>query len=439
MEPQKPDIQAIRKLINSGGYRRGDLLVLFGELFTRGYVNGIVEEAKRAGLKIIQSTVGRRDRGGSLRPLTREELAEKTSDLILNVPLEAGFDMTPIPSTGKSPVDQLSDLKMSEWSRAKLEEHQLLEVRDRGRLDFQSRVRSWLEQLSPHITSGKNVLFVHSMAGGVPRAKIIMPALNKVFKGRGDRFIPSSEFWSSDIGKLCEMNFMEVTAETLRTLVDETQKLRDKLQLKDTEFSYVAYGYHGTEVLVEDSYQWQTYTPYIQGWAKMELEKIASTYFQKGIKICVFNCPEILTNSSSIFQGLEVSLYPLLGALKREGADSPGVQSILETCQNKLLQGKSIDDIMDYTADYIRSPEIQSHSVYEKWPQHNSKEQMEKMISSSQEIISWHKDPKDLCNSLLSEEVFQSTGNIMFRAGFQPQHPVQWIGHDIIARQIGQQ
>ena len=72
-------------------FKKGDLMVVFGELFARGYVNGIVDEAAEAGLEIIYSTVGRRDENNQLRPLTAEELAEKGQPII-NVPLEAGFD-----------------------------------------------------------------------------------------------------------------------------------------------------------------------------------------------------------------------------------------------------------------------------------------------------------------------------------------------------------
>ncbi len=35
---------------------------------------------------------------------------------------------------------------------------------------------------------------------------------------------------------------------------------------------YTAYGYHGTEILIDGEYHWQTYTNYTQGYAKMRLE-----------------------------------------------------------------------------------------------------------------------------------------------------------------------
>lgn len=47
-------------------YKKGDVLVLFGELF-RGYANGLVEEAERRGMTIVRATVGRREKDGVLR------------------------------------------------------------------------------------------------------------------------------------------------------------------------------------------------------------------------------------------------------------------------------------------------------------------------------------------------------------------------------------
>src|SRR4029078_4398157 len=90
-----------------------DVLVVFGEVFARGYVNGLIDEAKKAGMKVIYGTVGRRDENDELRPVTAEELAAKDQPLV-NVPLECGFDLAKS-SQGVSPCDQLKGLKLSEW------------------------------------------------------------------------------------------------------------------------------------------------------------------------------------------------------------------------------------------------------------------------------------------------------------------------------------
>src|SRR5690606_28171091 len=151
---------------------------------------------------------------------------------------------------------------------------------------------------------------------------------------------------------------------------------------------------------------------------------IAKRYFEKGVAASVYNCPEILTNSSSIFQGLEVSLYPMFGALRKEGAESPYAQALLKTCLDKLHPGKGVDEILAFTDKYLTNPVLLRHSIYEKWPQHNSLEQMELMLTSSEELSSWHKDEKDLCNPVLSEESFKATGPLMLNEAYQPRKPV---------------
>lgn len=96
----------------AAGYKAGDVLVLVGELFGRGYANGLLEEAKRLGMTVLGTTVGRRDSDGTLRPLTAEELTEAEALLgsrIINIPLEAGFDMEspngahPLPNGSRRP------------------------------------------------------------------------------------------------------------------------------------------------------------------------------------------------------------------------------------------------------------------------------------------------------------------------------------------------
>ena len=75
-------------------------------------------------------------------------------------------------------------------------------------------------------------------------------------------------------------------------------------------------------------YRWQSYTPYVQGLAKMRLEDIAPR-LRQGFLATVFNCPEIQTNSSALFLGVEISLYPLLTAIRRERASLPPCSSRL--------------------------------------------------------------------------------------------------------------
>ncbi len=421
----------MRALPSLAGYKKGDVLVLFGELFSRGYANGIVEAAEKIGMTIVRTTVGRRD-GAELRALTDEEIQDIPQPFI-NVPLEAGFDMEP-DDAGKTPCDYLKGYKMDEWSQIKLSDASLEQSRSRGEKRFVANTKKYLELLAPHIPAKANVLFVHTMAGGVPRAKILMPVMNKVFKGREERFISSEAFWTSDLGKLCDINFKEVTAYTFKHLVDLSSSLRQKIEADGGNVSYVAYGYHGTDVLHGDKLRWQTYSPYIQGWAKIELEKLCEAYFAQGIKTCVFNCPEILTNSSSIFQGVEVPLYPFLGSL--DNKNHPATQKVVEECLALLKDNHSLQEIMNYTNLFFQNPLIQSHMIFDKWPQHNSKGQMELLLNASEHLIDMHRDPKNLITFVLSEEIFKSTGMIMLHEGWKPRKPVLWLGHDILAEQL---
>src|SRR5512140_229987 len=124
----------LRQLPCPGGYGKGDVFVLFGELFGRGYANGLVEEARRVGMTILGITVGRRESDGALRPLTDDELAlaqETLGGKIVNIPLEAGFDMDRSLS-GITPADQLKGLKSDGWEGAALDWTAIEESRKSG-------------------------------------------------------------------------------------------------------------------------------------------------------------------------------------------------------------------------------------------------------------------------------------------------------------------
>lgn len=412
-------------------YKKGDVLVLFGELFSRGYANGLVEEAEHRGMTIVRATVGRREKDGSLRALTAEEM-ETIPKPFINVPLEAGFDMEP-DSKGLTPCDQLKDIKLGEWQDAKIDWKSVEESQKNSIARFKKNTELFMKELEQHIPAGANVVFAHLMAGGVPRTKIIMPLLNRTFKGTGDRHIPSQALFNSEIGQLCLKNFVEVTAETFRHLIEGSASLRKKLESQGGHVAYTAYGYHGTEILIRGAYKWQTYTPYFQGWAKMDLEKLSEQFSKQGINTCVYNCPEILTNSSSIFQGVEVSLYPLLIALQKDGADRKHTEKVLAECRSLLKDDVTFEQIIEFTDKYMTNDLTLAHSKFEAWPQNSNKEQMEYMLSSSDYLFSMHKDEKQLITAVLSEVVFKSCGYVMLHDSWKPKAPVAWIGHDLVA------
>lgn len=422
----------MKKLPAQSGYKKGDVFVLFGELFGRGYANGIVDEARKAGMTVIGITVGRRDSDGALRPLNAEELAEAEANLggrIINIPLEAGFDMEPA-SDGQSYCDILKGIKPDAWESFVCDQARLEEVRAKGVARFKGNLARVVTELQQSIPAGVNILFAHSMAGGIPRARLFMPLLNRVFKGSGDKYLQSEQFWNSGLGQLCSASFNEVSADTFSHLLEMTAPLAATNPVR-----YTAYGYHGCEVLINGKYTWQSYTPYLQGWAKIRLEDHAIAAQKAGIIATVYNCPEIQTNSSALFMGVELSLYPLLQSLVNEG-NGPVAREFIAECSSLLNEGMTIDTVLAAAEKYLANPIMQDFSELSAWPHQSTREQMELMLAASAELIALNKSPKEIVCAPLSRAVFQAVGYLMFHDSWAPEKPVVWLNHDIIARQL---
>ena len=427
----------MREIPGPAGYKAGDVFILFGELFGRGYANGIVEEAHRAGMTVLGITVGRRDASGLLRPLTDEELTEAEANLggrIINIPLEAGFDMEP-GSSGVSPVERLKGVKTDEWDKLALDWDAIEQCRLAGITRFTDNLNAVVAELDAAIPVGANVLFAHTMAGGIPRARIYMPLLNRIFKGQGERYLPSEAFWKSDLGRLCSISFDEVTANTFNRLIEATAGLRAKINIWNGQASYVAYCYHGCEVLIKGAYSWQSYAPYLQGWAKMLLEDIATEAWAQGIKATVFNCPEIQTNSSALFLGVEISLYPLLSALDLEGG-GPRAEEIKRKCRELLKEGATLEDLLAGAESYLSGPELADFMDFASWPRHNTAAQSEHMLNCATGLLELNRDPKEIVCAELSRAVFRAVGTLMFKTAWKPEAPVFWLNHDICAKQV---
>jgi hypothetical protein len=410
------------------------VLVLFGELFGRGYANGIVAEARRAGMTVVGATVGRRDADGVLRPLSPDELAAAEASLggrIVNVPLEAGFDLERPPDGGPSPAEQLKAAKPDAWSTFRLDWERIRASREAGALRFDAAVERFVSELSRDLPPHANVLFVHTMAGGFPRARVYMPLMTRVFRGTGERFIPSADFWASDLGRLCEASFEDVTARTFGRLVEATSPLRRA----GRRVRYVAYGYHGCEVLARGDYRWQTYVPYLQGWAKLRLERLAEDAWRGGVRCTVFDAPEIWTASSAIFLGVEVALYPLLDAIRREAPGAAG--EVWGRCRALLREGASLEALVARAEEYLADPALAAFRRLEGWPHHSTRAQMESMLAASDATLGMSADPKNPVCAELSRVVFGAVGRLMLDASWEPVAPVQWLCHDVVARSVG--
>lgn len=433
------EYKALRHIPHANLFRQGDVFVLFGELFGRGYANGLVDEARAAGMTILGITVGRRNDDGTLRALTAEEHAEAEAKLggrIVNVPLMAGFDMD-APAGEQNPTEMLSGITLKGWQEDKLDWDKIEACRQAGVRRFSESASQAMAEIDKLIPDGANVFFAHTMAGGIPRIKAFLAIANRIYKGRGDRFMSSRALLDSDLGKLILMNFDEVSANTLQHLIDASGAIRERITAKGGQVRYTAYGYHGTEVLIGGEYKWQTYTNYTQGYAKMRLESIAEAAWKGGIFATVFNCPEIRTNSSDIFVGVELSLFPLLSALKKEGGGA-WAQAQWDTCQALLGEGVSLQSILDKLESYLQTETSAGFRNYEAWPMDNTPELADLMIGTSDEITSLHTDRKALITDHLSGLVVEATGPLMFHGAAEKIAPVLWLNHDIIARQLNE-
>lgn len=431
---------SLREVPKTNIFRKGDVFVLFGELFGRGYANGLVNEARKAGMTIVGVTVGRRDENNALRPLTAEELATAEANLggkIINVPLMAGFDLD-APAGEPTPTDLLANMTLKSWQDDKLDWAHIEKCRAVGVKRFKDSVAQVMSQLDGMIKDGSNVFFAHTMAGGIPKVKVFLAIANRIYKGRGERFMSSSALLNSDLGKLILMNFDEVTANTFQYLIDGSAAIRARMEKTGGQVRYTAYGYHGTEILIDGQYQWQTYTSYTQGKAKMRLENIAQAAWDKGIKATVFNCPEIRTNSSDIFVGVELSLFPLLKALKKEDGDGAWAETQWQACREVLQEGHSLESLLQKIDDYNDSSVMKGFRDFAAWPMPNSAELADIMIGTSEEITKMHKSRDALVTDVLSALVLEGTGPLMFHEASAPAAPVLWLNHDVIAKQLNQ-
>ncbi|MCV6584284.1 MAG: hypothetical protein OIF47_01985 [Marinibacterium sp.] len=415
----------------------GDTLVLFGELFGRGYATGLIEAARAAGMTLIGITVGRRDDDGALRPLTAEELAEAEANLggrIINIPLMAGFDMD-APEGEKTPTDLVAEMSIDSWQDHALDWDLINRCRAIGTARFTTALQQVMAEMDAMIPAGANVIFAHTMAGGIPRAKVFLAIANRIYKGLGARYQPSQSLVDSDLGKFILQNFDEVTANTFGHLIEASAALRARIEGEGGQVRYTAYGYHGTRILIGDDYRWQTYTNYTQGYAKIRLESIARDAWDNGIKATVYNCPEIRTNSSDVFAGIELSLVPLLSALRKEGGGA-WVDTLWQDCQALLADGVTLEQILDMVDAYQTDPVMLKFGDFAAWPMANSAEQVTRTVGTSQEIVKLHASRKALVSDVLSEHVVSATGQLIFGESSAPAGPVLWLDHDLVAQEL---
>jgi hypothetical protein len=428
---------ALTHLPENTVFRRGDVFVLFGELFGRGYATGLLEEARKAGMKIVGITVGRRDENNALRPLDAEELAAAEARLggrIINAPLMAGFDLD-APTGGPTATDLLAEMTLESWQEKKLDWDYIEQCRAIAAARFTSTLSQVMATLDGMIGDGRNVFFAHTMAGGIPKAKVFLVVANRIYKGRGARHMSSQSLLDSDMGKLVLQNFDDVSANTFRHLIDFSAAIRERVEASGGQVRYTSYGYHGTAVLIDGIYRWQTYTNYTQGYAKMRLERIAEEAWAAGVKATVYNCPEIRTNSSDVFTGIELPLIPLLLALRKEDGGNWADEQ-WQACERLLAGSFTIKDVLQKITRMQRSEIMRPFYDFTAWPMANSQAQADLTIGTSNEITEMHRDSKAMISDHLSSLVVEATGQLIFGGSSYPSGPVQWLNHDVVARRL---
>ena len=86
--------------------------------------------------------------------------------------------------------------------------------------------------------------------------------------------------------------------------------------------------------------------------------------------------------------------------------------------------------------DYQTDPVLQPYYDFVAWPMPNGAEQVEKTVGTSQDIVELHTDRKKLVSDVLSHHVVNATGHLIFGTASQPDGPVLWLDHDLVAGQL---
>ena len=402
----------------------GGTLVIFGEVFPNSYCTGLIKAAEKQGFQVIYSTLGRRQ-GSVLRDLNKEELANSPLNLI-NVPLEAGFDLT-LGSDKKTPVDLINEQRQKNWNEIVFKTKN--SYYKKAEEDFKRRCTQWAIQLQARLSEQKGpVLFAHIMAGGFPRTPVALKSTARLFKGHGERFQSSKAFFDSELGHVFLKNFEAVAADTFKTLVKSTTELRTQLNEEGRKTAYVAYGYHGNFIWTGKTFEWRGVAPYSHGHAKVKLEQISQDLSIP--EVTVFNCPEVLTRSSKIFSTLDSCIFSFLLALDKNYDSLPSnIQESFHSMKSELtieweLFSKKIYEFFNNsTLDFLKNPSL--------WPQDNKQKQVDLEYKFSKELRSFFKD-YDKVKIQLSHLIIETSGKIMLRTAFSTPDPVCWIGHNSI-------
>ncbi len=132
----------------------------------------------------------------------------------------------------------------------------------------------------------------------------------------------------------------------------------------------------------------------------------------------------------------ELSLYPLLEALRAEGPGSPAADAVWGRCRALLRDGATVEALLAGAEEYLASPLMAPFRSLAAWPQHTTREQLEAMLAASEALLAMSADVKNPVCAELSRAVFHGVGRLMFDASWEPSAPVVWLNHDVVARRL---
>jgi hypothetical protein len=168
----------------------------------------------------------------------------------------------------------------------------------------------------------------------------------------------------------------------------------------------------------------------------MLLERFAEDAWSEGVKCTVFNSPEIWTQSSALFLGVEVSLYPLLRAIRSEDPTGTVADAVWTRCAALLREGATVDALLARAEEHLAAPSLGPFRDLATWPQHTTREQLESMLAASDAVLAMSADAKSPPCAELSRLVFRAVGELMLDASWEPSAPVLWLNHDVVARRL---
>ncbi|UUZ48044.1 hypothetical protein LP420_34455 [Massilia sp. B-10] len=187
------EFTSLRHIPSAQLFKKGDVFVLFGELFGRGYVNGLIDEARPC-MTIVGITVGRhgkkqcaarteRRRTGRSGRKTRRQDHQRPDDGWLR-PRRPGKQSKTRPKCCPVLPSRPGKKTSSTGPRSK-------PARAIGVRRFTESAAEVMGQIDKLIPDGANVFFAHTMAGGIPKIKAFLAIANRIYKGRGERFMSS--------------------------------------------------------------------------------------------------------------------------------------------------------------------------------------------------------------------------------------------------------